>query len=376
MAGSGRSSDSLGTVLLTGATGFLGGALAAELLDRRHDMEPLFLIRACDARTARERLLCSISRFGVSPRAYERAAESTILCGDLSTFSTLTSDPRFKRVTHVLNCAAAVSFAWKRQVWTTNVDDTLGFAQCVAQLPVLYRFLHVSTAMVCGAATNRTVHEDEFPGAARQFTLYTKSKAEIERRLPPVLDGALTVVRPSIILGHSRLGCTASPSLFWLFRMIHGARRVPFAPLNRIDIVPVDYCARAIVHLLFKQTLAHSRYHVSAGPQASCSFAEIDAAYSQACGEAMPSDLAQFDIGDLPVLEQHFQSWFGPCDPKRAAGAIRIYRAFAGLNVTFDNARALQDGIAPPPRFVDYISACVRTGQRESILEQMMSDFR
>lgn len=370
------SSEASDTVLLTGATGFLGGAIAAEILEQPSEVELLFLVRACDPRTGLERLVSSISRFEPSPHALARLNENVIVCGDLASFPAFASDPRTKRITHVLNCAAAVSFAWKREVWTTNVEDTLQFARCVADLPRLRRVLHVSTALVCGAATDCTVHEDEFPGSARQFTLYTKSKAKIERRLPRLLDGALTLVRPSIVLGHTRLGCEASASIFWLFRMIHAARQLPFPPRNCIDIVPVDYCARSLVHLLFNNTLTHSRYHVSAGPQASCSFAEIDAAFSRACGTCGDSDLEEFDIEDLPALESKFQDWFGPCNTKQAARAIRVYHAFAGLNVTFDNRRALRDAVDPPPRLTDYIAACVRTGQRESVAEQMARDFR
>jgi NAD(P)-dependent dehydrogenase (short-subunit alcohol dehydrogenase family) len=82
----GLSSDSGGTVLLTGATGFLGGAVAAELLEQRDDIELLFLIRARDGRTALERLLRSISRFDVSAKACARVTEKATLCGDLATF--------------------------------------------------------------------------------------------------------------------------------------------------------------------------------------------------------------------------------------------------------------------------------------------------
>ena len=51
------------TVLLTGATGFLGGALAAELLGSQPDVRPLFLVRAADACAALQRLCRSIERF-------------------------------------------------------------------------------------------------------------------------------------------------------------------------------------------------------------------------------------------------------------------------------------------------------------------------
>jgi len=375
MKSSSESSGDAAVVLLTGATGFLGGAIAADLLERRPDVRTLFLVRAGDAQMGLHALRKSIARFEPGAQALRRLTEESVFCGDLESFPGLAADPRMCSITHVLNSAALVSFAWKREVWRTNVEHTSMFAECVARLPALRRVLHVSTAMVSGGTTDRSVCEDEFPGTARQFTLYTKSKAEIERRLPAALNGALVIARPSIIVGHTRVGCTPSPSIFWLFRMMHAARQLPFSPLRLIDVVPVDYCARSLAHLLLKDDLAHERYHVSAGPQASCSFAEIDAAYSDARGEPGRT-LQQFDVEDLPLMSEDFREWFGPCDSRQAACAIKVYRAFAGLNVTFDNARLLAEGMESPPRFSDYLGTCVRTGERETIAEQMNRDSR
>ena len=153
-------------------------------------------------------------------------------------------------------------------------------------------------------------------------------------------------------------------------------RRGSVSSPRRIDIVPVDYCARALLHLLFRRHLAYRCYHVSAGPDASCSFSEIDDAYARARGDPPSRGLTEFAIEDLPAMERHFEQWFGALDTKRAAGAIRIYRAFAGLNVTFDNTRLISEGMEAAPRFCDYIDACVHTGERQSIAEQMLGDFR
>lgn len=53
-----------------------------------------------------------------------------------------------------------------------------------------------------------------------------------------------------------------------------------------------------------------------------------------------------------------------------------MYRAFAGLNVTFDNQRLLAEGMSAPPGFADYIAACVHTGQDLTVAEQMLYEFR
>lgn len=361
-------------VLITGATGFLGGAVAYEILQNSPDATVLFLSRGHNDEDALDRITSNLARFGAAPDVLSRVGRQSVCRGDFESFARC--PPAIgPAVTHVINCAAFVSFAWNREVWATNVVQTEAFAHWAAALPSLKRFVHVSTALVSGDAADRTVREFEFPRQARQFTLYTKSKAEIERRLPPLLGRKLIIARPSVIVGHSRLGCQASASIFWLFRMIHASRRIPFSPHRRIDIVPVDYCARALM-LLLEDSLSHACYHISAGPQASCSFEQIDRALSRALGLRSADPLEIFDIENLPAMESAFENWFGPCDSVRAAAAIRAYTAFARLNVIFDNARLLSESFEQPPRFADYLHTCVQSTGLHTIAEQMADDLR
>ena len=365
------------TLLVTGATGFLGGAIAADLLENEPDAQLLFLVRADNIEQGFERLRANVARLEPGEIAMNRLHPGMVICGDLASFPAQLPDPGVQAITRILNAAALASFAWKPEIWTINVEHTTAFARAVATLPKLRRFLYVGTAMISGNTSNRNVQEDEFPAETRQFVPYTRSKAEIERRLPASMgDVPLVIARPSIVVGHTRLGCKLSPSIFWMFRMIHAARSVPFSPANRVDVIPVDYCARALIHLLMKEKLSQVRYHVSAGPAHSCSFREIDTAYSEALGESDPDPLLEFDIADLKAMESRFAEWFGPCDPKRITSAVHMYRAFAGLNVTFDNQRLLAEGMSAPPGFADYIAACVHTGQDLTVAEQMLYEFR
>ena len=370
-------SKSNDTILVTGATGFLGGAIAADLLENEPDAQLLFLVRADDVAQGFERLRANVAKLEPGAAAMARLRPDMVICGDLGSFPARIADPRVQPITRVLNAGALASFAWKPEIWNINVDDTSAFAAAIATLPAMRRFLHVGTAMISGNAADRTVQEDEFPADVRQFVPYTRSKAEIERRLPALLGAVpLVIARPSIVVGHTRLGCKLSPSIFWMFRMIHAARCVPFPPGNRVDVIPVDYCARALVHLLMKDELAEIRYHVSAGPAQACSFDEIDDAYSAALDETDAAPLSQFDIGDLKSMEGHFGEWFGPCDPRRISSAVHMYRAFAGLNVIFDNHRLLAEDMPAPPGFADYVAACVHTGQDLTVAEQMLYEFR
>jgi nucleoside-diphosphate-sugar epimerase len=365
------------TLLVTGATGFLGSAIAADLLEHHPEVNLLFLVRAGSTGEGLARLSASIATMASDPALLARLSPAMVLCGDLASFPALVHDARVQSITHVLNAAALASFAFKKEIWTVNVEHTTAFVRAVAALPAMQRFLYVGTAMISGDTAHQTVEEDQFPAAVRQFVPYTRSKAEIELRLPEILDGIpLVIARPSIVLGHSLLGCRPSPSIFWIFRMIHEAKRIPFSPLYRVDVIPVDYCARALDHLMLKPGLGHIRYHVSAGPARSCTFAEIESAYSRFKNQHEDEALSEFDIADLPSLEPRFGEWFGPGDSRHLKSAVLIYRAFAGLDVTFDNRRLMEEGMDPPPAFTEYLGACIRTGEGEPIADQMRYDFR
>jgi hypothetical protein len=54
---------------------------------------------------------------------------------------------------------------------------------------------------------------------------------------------------------------------------------------------------------------------------------------------------------------------------------MRLYGAFATLNVRFSNDKLLSMGMPKPPRFTDYIDRCVQT-TRGLIPQQMAVDFK
>jgi thioester reductase-like protein len=86
-------------ILLTGATGFIGGATLAQLLLSRPDCQVLLLVRAETPEAAAERVRHSLSRF--LERAHlEQLTSCRVLCGDLTDPKTF-ADPAFDDVTHV-----------------------------------------------------------------------------------------------------------------------------------------------------------------------------------------------------------------------------------------------------------------------------------
>ena len=363
--------------LVTGVTGFLGGAVVAEVLTAPFSGRLLLLVRAGSPEEGLERVRRSLVRFEVPLGQLAKLTVANILCGDLANVAAFERDPRLDAVTHVVNCAGITSFGKDPDVWRVNVDGTLDFARRLKQVAGLKRFIHISTAMICGDNPPSVVEEDlSLSINGKHLVPYTESKAEAERRLTQEMAGLpFVILRPTIIAGHTRLGCRPSGSIVWAFLMSH-ALRMTTSPLNgMIDVVPVDYAARAVLHLAAAQKLQHSIYHVGSGPSHSSTFAEIDAAFVKADGGSSRGEFRRASIEEALSRKACFQEIFGQCNRRFMQVAIRLYGGFAALGATFNNSRLLKEGAPPPPKFSDYLGVCLDSCKDVGIYSQAMIDF-
>ena len=257
-------------ILLTGATGLIGGAILHQSLHRDDGTEWVCLVRCTNADQGRQRVAARLARFTDPFTAQRLARRIEIVPGDF-TQADRDHDPRLDDVTHILHLAADTSYFGGERLFRTNRDGSLALARRAARMPHLRRFLHVGTAMSCGADAGPVVSESRSDPAARHLVPYTASKAAAEDALLAELpDLPLVVARPSIVVGHSALGAGPSSSILWLVRAADRLRLLPCRPDSSCDIVPADWAAEALLTLLLKPQLAHDLYHVSpasgAGP--------------------------------------------------------------------------------------------------------------
>ena len=279
------------TVLLTGATGLIGGATLARLLQPDPACHVLLLVRADTPAAAAGRVRQSLRRFVDLATLGTALGACNVICGDLTDPAAL-ADGRLDDVTHVLHLASNTSFRSVRGVRHAIILGTLTLAHRLRRAPRLQRLLHVSTAYLCGDDPPRGVKEDDYPRPeVGHIVEYTSSKAEAEvllRNTAPELP--LVIARPSVVVGHTALGCGPSASIFWFYRAVDRLRRTNF-PLDAYDdVTPVDYAAAALLFLLFRPELAHDCYHVSAGAGASVTWREIAAVFAD-CYGPRPEDL-------------------------------------------------------------------------------------
>ncbi|AJZ89087.1 Linear gramicidin synthase subunit D [Beauveria bassiana D1-5] len=366
-------------LLITGATGFLGGAVLARSLSESSFNSVLLLVRANSPQEGVARIRNNLANFGCTEAQLAQINPENILLGDLAEPEHFLDDERLSSVTHVVNCAAVASFGENALIWKVNVEGTLQFARRMSQVKGLQRFLHVGTAMSCVPDAGTLVTESMSSKPEEEHLVqYTWSKSTIERMMSeqfPQLP--LVIARPSIVVGHSEQGCRPSSSIFWVFRMVLMLGKFMCSLDDKIDVIPVDYCAEALLLLAKSDSLKEKIYHISAGDVSSIRFADIDEAMSSALNQTpIFSNYEQVDYSELVKSRRSFKSIYGPCNERLMLRAMRLYGEFSMLNVRFSNEKLLDLGMSPPPRFVDYISRCVETTRDYSIPELMKVDFK
>lgn len=367
------------TILITGATGFLGGAVMEKALQDERIENLFMLVRASNKQNGLKRILNNLRKFDIAEPLLSRLTEDNIIIGDLAEPESFLQHPALDSVTHVINSAAIASFGNNPLIWKVNVEGTLAFAKRMSQVKSLQKFIQIGTAMSCVPNQDEVVVESNLLDTEKSHIVeYTLSKATIEnlmREHCPTMP--LLIVRPSIIVGHSRLGCKPSSSIYWVFEMAMKLQRFMCSLDDKIDVIPVDFCAEAILMLLHSDQAVDDIYHISAGEASSVSFSEVDMAMAQAASRPpMGEAYRQVSYHDLSKLRSSFSELYGPCNERLMLRAMRLYGSFAQLNVKFSNRKLLQLGMKTPPRFTEYVGKCVETTRQFSVPELMTVDFK
>jgi thioester reductase-like protein len=335
-----------GTVLLTGATGFLGMEMLARVLEQT-DQDVIALVRADDDNAAQARVDELLSTL-VAPSSRPRAGRVRAVAADLETpglgLSPIARHRIAGQTSAVVHCAASISFTLPleeaRRINVEGTREVIRLALDAQNRGGLERFIHVSTAYVAGDRTGLVSEHDGDVGQGFRNT-YERTKLEAEE---VVRDSGLpaAIVRPSVIVGDSATGWTqAFNVIYWPLQAFARGLfpAVPGDPDACLDIVPVDVVADALLELL-RGPVRGGNFHIVSGAQS----------LSNATLANMAADA--FDA-EPPVFVR-------PGEDARAeqrAGALLPYFC---VRCTFDARRARDLLGATPPSLEDYFPSLMR----------------
>lgn len=239
-------------VLLTGATGYLGPYLLAELLARQ-DLPVSVLVRAANADVAAERVRRRMMECSLWEPAF--AARITAVAGDLGAEG-LGLSPAERRelgkATAIYHAGASVNFLLDyERLASVNVSGTREVLRLAAESGAHVH--HVSTLGVAfGGPAGEVIGEDPLgdePGALP--TGYVQSKWVAERLVTAARERGFpaSIYRVGLVLGDSMTGRCNRSDLFW--RFIHTCAMIGIAPERTGEIYAggVDQIAALLVGL-------------------------------------------------------------------------------------------------------------------------------
>ncbi|KAL4930457.1 non-ribosomal peptide synthetase [Aspergillus undulatus] len=267
--------DTEGRVFLTGATGFVGAFLLADLLKMPSVHQVACLVRAPSTATGFQRLVRALQKYELWQSQY--GSKLLVLCGTLESPWLGLGERRFREIAQwasvVFHLGALVNYtqpySWHRPA---NIEGTVN----VARLAVTGRpkGLHYCSSVSCFGPTGilngtRIIYENEDPllhvNALEYDHGYAQSQWVAEQLLRRLVQRGFptAIYRPGFITGHSTTGACNPDDFFSRFvRTCLGLGCYPKLPNQSKEFVPVDHVTSAMLHISSSVFSLGHTYHL------------------------------------------------------------------------------------------------------------------
>ena len=268
-------------VFLTGATGFLGTQIMHRLI-KKDNIVVIILVRGEDYNDAKQRLYRAWWEWPDLTAELEKTEDHhgnvlgnkvCLLNGDISKDGIGLDKDEYKfltnNITHIIHAAADLRLNSPikdlRQVNLKGTLNIIKLAKIANENHSIKKFSHISTAYVAGGQ-NGTVMEDSLTDEHGFLSNYEKSKFEgesaVKRSGLPI-----TIFRPGMVVGDSETGYIKTFNTIYVLLRLYLTNKLRLLPISkdsRINLVPVDYVADAVVKLTFDKKTDGLTFHLTA----------------------------------------------------------------------------------------------------------------
>ncbi|GAA0388975.1 thioester reductase domain-containing protein [Paenibacillus motobuensis] len=258
------------TVLLTGATGFLGAFLLEELMAMT-DYRVVLLVRAENPQSGYERVVDNMKRYCLWKAEY--GGRIVVRVGDLAK-PLLGLGPRnFQELAdeiHMIYHAGAITnflepYPMIKDVNVQGAQEILRLAAAGAVKPVHY----ISTHYVFSNLAHEhgfVAYEDTVPSSDEVLVLgYQQSKWVAENMMALAKERGIpvSIYRVGRISGSSVTGACQTKDIMWLMIKCCVEAGVLFDEDVKIEFIPVDYVSRSIIALSVQPESRNRNFHIA-----------------------------------------------------------------------------------------------------------------
>lgn len=342
---------------VTGGTGFIGRNLIDQLLQRRGTVHVL-------VRRGSKRKFNQL----VAERWPDARKRVVAVSGDLTRPNLGVSEADLAglrgKVRHVFHLAAVYDLtASAEDQEKVNIDGTRHAMDFAAEVKA--KCFHHTSSIAAAGLYPGLFREDMFEEATGLDHPYFRTKHESEGLVRNHCPIPWRIYRPGIVVGHSKTGeIDKIDGPYFFFKLIQKLRRTlpPWVPTlglegGRINLVPVDFVARAMDHIAHKPKLDNTCFHLTdPSPKRIGEVMNIFADAAHAPVMSMRIDARLFNLIPQPV-----KSGIGMLPPVRRIidqvlgdlGIPKDVLKFFSYPTSFDTREAEQalkgSGIKVPP---------------------------